>query len=89
MRHRHGYKPPKRYVTVERKCGCNKSANCYSCKGTGIATSKEQMMLCIGGPFNRKMMHRSCLPAEYDQFNNASRGDNPVYIHRSILDRAK
>lgn len=71
--------------------------DCLWCNGTGVRTRNEQLMLCIGGPFNNKMKcARDVLGFGYFQYNCATRqqkfgrygertAPSAVYIHRSKL----
>ncbi len=98
----------KQYVTVTSKCfwceGKGKGGvreyqgRCNACKGTGQEQSKEQLFLCVGGPFDAQMKNASAglYHQSYVRFVNHQGADvespSAVYLHESLfakLERTK
>lgn len=51
---------------------------CGHCNGTGFTQHKEQLVLCVGGPFNMKFKNQSALGRyadNYLQYNSSCRGN--------------
>lgn len=86
---------PKQRVTVRKPCDYCKNTGynaaesdgkCWFCKGKGFQESREQLFLCVGGPFNGKFMNETALKTkrktaakigtnDYYQYNSSVRGN--------------
>jgi len=91
---------PLKYKKVEESCwSCGGDGKqwgpvggpCYRCKGTGKRISKQQIMICLGGPKHNEQMTEKEAGSSYRRFNAACNESSAkkklpcVLIHEETL----